>query len=415
MLSTSRAKPCAIERAEEAVSGLTLPQALRAPISRYGLLLPCLLFMLGLFVWPILSLLTGGVHSPEVSQALPQTSRAVLAWNGQGLPDDAAFEALIADLRAADRRAVAEAGRRLNYEIAGYRALILKTAARAASTQGRAGLIAIDPKWGEDGYWLALRRAASPITPRYLLAALDLEVRPDGSIGAAPQDNAIFLGVLGRTLWISLVVTVSCLLLAFPVAYHIASSSPRWRNLLLLLVLLPFWTSLLVRTSAWVVLLQDNGMINSVLLRAGLIETPLRLIFNRTGVYISFIHVMLPLMVLPLYSVMSSISKEYLRAAFSLGASGPRAFFKVYLPLVWPGIWSGTLLTFVVCSGYYVTPLLVGGNTDQMMSYFIAFYTKQTVNWGLAAALAIILSLAILLVTGLYALVGRRQTIVVKG
>jgi len=397
------------------LSALSLPQALRAPVSRYGLLLPCLLFMLGLFVWPIVSLLAGGIHSPEVPQALPQASRAALAWNGEGLPDDSAFEALVADLRAADRRAVAEAGRRLNYEIPGYRALILKTAARAASTQGRAGLVAVDSKWGDESYWRALRRAASSITPRYLFTALDLETRRDGSMGAAPADAAVFLGVLGRTLWISLVVTVSCLLLAFPVAYHIASSSPRWRNALLLLVLLPFWTSLLVRTSAWVVLLQDNGMINSALIRAGLIEAPLRLIFNRTGVYISFIHVLLPLMVLPLYSVMSSISREYLRAAFSLGASGPRAFFKVYLPLVWPGIWSGTLLTFVVCSGYYVTPLLVGGNTDQMMSYFIAFYTKQTVNWGLASALAIVLSLSILLVTGLYALLGRRQKIVVKG
>ncbi|WP_448956594.1 ABC transporter permease [Labrys neptuniae] len=385
--------------------------------TRHGLLLPCLLFMAFVFVWPIVSLLAKGVYSPEVRDTLPRTAQATLAWNGAGDPPDAVYEALVADLRSADRRDVANAGRRLNYEIASYRSLLIKTAAalqKESAQPPREQLIAIDAKWQDRQFWTAMRRAAPAITPYYLLKALDLEQKDSGSIGwVAPQDTS-FLDVLGRSLWISAVVTAICLVLAFPVAFTIASASQRWRGLLLLLVLLPFWTSLLVRTSAWVVLLQDNGIINSLLMWSGLTDRPIHLIFNRIGVYIAFVHVMLPFMILPIYSVMIGISKDYTRAAFSLGASGPRTFYKVYLPLVWPGIWSGCLLSYVIVVGYYITPLLVGGGQDQMLSYFIAFYTKQTVNWGLASALAILLTVCVLLLVGLYGLLGRKSQIVVK-
>lgn len=390
---------------------------LRAPLVRFGLIAPSLAFMVIVFVWPILSMLVKGVYSPEVSGTLPQTSIAMKAWDGEGMPSDAAFEALLVDLRQADRRDVAEAARRLNYEIPGFRTVLVKTASRVASATGpaRQALTAIDANWGKADYWRVIRNAAPAVTPYYLLSAIDMETKPDGGIGMVSEDRRIFLEVLGRSLWISGVVTLVCLLLAFPVAFHITTVSAKWRGVLLLLVLLPFWTSLLVRSSAWVVLLQDNGIINSLLIRIGLISDPIHMIFNRTGVYIAFIHVMLPFMVMPLYSIMSSVSKDYTRAAYSLGASAPRTFFKVYLPLVWPGAWSGCLLTFVICVGYYVTPLLVGGNRDQMLSYFIAFYTKQTVNWGLASALAIVLSVCVLAILAIYGLFGRKSSFVVKG
>lgn len=396
---------------------LPLRGSLRAPLIRFGLLAPCLTFMVLIFLWPIIAMLVKGFYSPEVANALPQTAAVMGQWDGKNLPPDRAYDALLSDLQQAERREVAEAGRRLNYEIPGYRTILIKTAAQSRKATGpaREALVAIDPHWAEPAYWLVMKRAAPALTSYYLLTAVDLEKRPDGSIGSVPADRAIFLEVLGRSLWISAVVTAICLVFAFPVAFQIAAASPRWRGLLLLLVLLPFWTSLLVRTSAWVVLLQDNGIINSLLMWAGLTTQPVRLIFNRTGVYIAFVHVMLPFMVLPLYSVMINISKDYTRAAYSLGASAPRTFFKIYLPLVWPGAWSGCLLTFVVCVGYYVTPLLVGGNKDQMLSYFIAFYTKQTVNWGLASALAILLSACVLLILGIYGLFGRKSQFVVKG
>lgn len=386
-------------------------------LMRHGLLLPCLLFMAFVFVWPILSLLAKGVYSPEVRDTLPQTAAAVLAWDGAGDPPDAVYAALVADLSVADRRDVANAGRRLNYEIPSYRSLLIKTASglqKDSAEPPRQQLAAIDAKWQDRTFWTAMRRAAPALTPYYILKALDLEQKDGGGIGRVASDDAIFLDVLGRSLWISAVVTAICLVLAFPVAFRISAASARWRGLLLLLVLLPFWTSLLVRTSAWVVLLQDNGVINSLLLSTGIIDQPIHLIFNRIGVYIAFVHVMLPFMILPIYSVMTGISKDYTRAAYSLGASGPRTFYKVYLPLVWPGIWSGCLLTYVIVVGYYITPLLVGGNQDQMLSYFIAFYTKQTVNWGLASALAILLTVCVLVLVGLYGLLGRKSQIVVK-
>lgn len=391
--------------------------SMRAPLVRFGLLAPCLAFMLFIFIWPIISMLVKGVYSPEVQNALPQTAEVMKDWDGNGMPSDIAFEALLTDLRQADRRAVAEAGRRLNYEIPGYRTVLIKTASRAATATGtaREALTAIDANWNTPEYWRVMKSAAPAWTSFYLLTAVDMERKTDGSIGQVAPDQRIFLDVLGRSLWISGVVTIVCLLLAFPVAFHITTVSARWRGILLLLVLLPFWTSLLVRTSAWVVLLQDNGIINSLLMWAGMTTEPVHMIFNRTGVYIAFVHVMLPFMVMPLYSVMSNVSKDYTRAAYSLGASAPRTFFKVYLPLVWPGAWSGSLLTFVICVGYYVTPLLVGGNRDQMLSYFIAFYTKQTVNWGLASALAIVLSVCVLTILGIYGLFGRKSNFAVKG
>lgn len=380
-----------------------------------GLLLPGLLFILFMFVWPIGSMLVRAVYSPELERALPQTITALADWDGTSLPGDPVAAALVSDLAATDRATAADAGRRLNYELPGFRQLLLKSVGKSAPEEGMAGLIAIDSRWGEDATWQAIRRASPVLTSYYLLTALDMKRGDDGAIRAVPAEEALFLQVIGRTLWISAVVTISCLLLGFPVAYTVASSPPRRQAMLLLLVFLPFWTSLLVRSSAWVILLQDNGLLNSALINLGVITEPLRLIFNRTGVYIALIHVMLPFMVLPLCNAMRAVPADFVRAAFSMGASAPRTLWKVYIPQIWPGVAAGVLLTFVVTVGYYVTPLLVGGNTDQMLSYFIAFYTNTTVNWGLAAALAVVLSVLMLVFLGLYALIPRRNSSFGKG
>ncbi len=374
----------------------------------FGLLLPGLVFILLMFVWPIVSMLARAVYSPELERALPATILAMADWNGEGLPPDAVAQALLGDLRGIDRARAADAGRRLNYEIPGFRTLLLKTVNKGDPAKGFEALRAIDARWDDPSYWRAIRRASPVLTSYYLLTALDFERREDGGIGAAPAERALFVPVLVRTLWISTVVTLTCLLLAFPVAYAIASAPRRRQAVLMLLVLLPFWTSLLVRSSAWVILLQDNGLLNMLMIRLGIITEPVRMIFNRTGVYIALIHVMLPFMVLPLCNAMRAVPGDYVRAAFSLGASAPRTLLQVYLPQVWPGIAAGSLLTFVICVGYYVTPLLVGGTSDQMLSYFVAFYTNQTVNWGLASALAVVLSGLMLVLLGLYALIPRR-------
>ena len=206
-----------------------------------------------------------------------------------------------------------------------------------------------------------------------------------------------------RTFLVALSVTALCLVLGFPVAYLLATRPPRIANLLMILVLLPFWTSLLVRTTAWVVLLQTNGVVNEILTGLGLIGEPLQLVYNRVGVLIAMTHVLLPFMILPLYSVMRSIPPAHLRAASSLGARPVGAFLRVYLPQTLPGIGAGALLVFILALGYYITPALVGGPADQMISCFIAFYTTSTVNWGMASALGLLLLVATLALYAVYA------------
>ena len=248
-----------------------------------------------------------------------------------------------------------------------------------------------------------LLAAGGALTPFYLLAAIDRAIDADGDIVAAPEDERIYVDVLLRTFWMSLIVTVCCLALGFPVAYLMASLSTRHSNMLMIFVLLPFWTSVLVRVAAWIVLLQNEGLVNRLLMWLGLTDSPLQLLFNRFGVYVAMDHILLPFMVLPLYSVMKGISPVYMRAALSLGCPPFRSFWKIYFPQTLPGIGAGGLLVFIMCMGYYITPALLGGPKEQMLSYFIAFYTNQTINWGMAAALSAVLLAATLLLYMVYA------------
>jgi putative spermidine/putrescine transport system permease protein len=170
----------------------------------------------------------------------------------------------------------------------------------------------------------------------------------------------------------------------------------------MVLVLVPFWTSLLVRTTAWFVLLQDNGPINDFLLFVNLTEQPLHLIFSRFGTIVAMTHIQLPFTILPIYSVMKSISPSYMRAARSLGGGPFYSFFKVYFPLTLPGIGAGCLLTFILSLGYYITPALVGGPSDQMISGVIATSMNLENNWGKASALSAILLVATLVLFYIY-------------
>jgi putative spermidine/putrescine transport system permease protein len=236
----------------------------------------------------------------------------------------------------------------------------------------------------------------------FLLAAVDLRREATGAIVNVPHDEAIFLRVLGRTFAIAAGVTLFCLLLGYPLAYVLANAPTRIANLLLLFVLLPFWTSLLVRTSAWIVLLQREGVINTTLLQAGFLDAPLPLLFSRFAVFIAMTHVLLPFMVLPLYAVMKTIPPVHTRAALSLGATPATAFWRVYAPQTLPGVGAGGLIVFIEALGYYITPALVGGPNDQMLSYFVSFYASKTINWGMAAALSMVLLAATLVLYYLY-------------
>jgi putative spermidine/putrescine transport system permease protein len=370
------------------------------------LVLPLFLFLLASFILPIGSMLARAVFDSDVARILPRVSAELRHWDGRDLPPERAFAAMVADLRAArEAGTLASAATRLNYDVAGFRTLLITSGRRVAGATvdpPRQALLDVDPKWGERETWAAIRRAGSPVTDFYLLAALDLRRDADNAIASAPVEEAVFRQVLARTLWISAVVTLACLLLGYPVAFFIARQPPQRAALLLFLVLLPFWTSLLVRTVAWVVLLQREGILNNLLLSLGLVHEPLRMIFNRFAVYVAMVHVLLPFMVLPLFAVMKSISPSYERAAASLGAPPFTAFRRVYLPQTLPGIAAGCLMVFIQALGYYITPALVGGAEDQMISYFIAFYASRTVNWGMAAALSIMLLAATLALYAVY-------------
>ena len=373
-----------------------------------ALMAPSVVFVALLFAVPIALFLFRSIDNSEIRGYLPRTVAAMATWDGHGTPPSQAYGALAGDLRAlGDSSAVSLLGRRLNYVLPGYRALVLRTARNlpdAAAPDIRAALIEAAPQWGEAAPWAILKQQSGPLTTFYLLAALDLERGVDGAIHRVADDRALFIGLYGRTLLVSLGTTLICLLLGFPVAAVMAQARPATASWLLMLVLIPFWTSLLVRTTAWVVLLQNQGPVNKLLEWLGLIDQPLTLIFNRTGVFIAMVQVLLPYMILPLYSVMKGISPTHLRAAASLGAKPLRAFRTVYLPLTAPGIAAGATLVFVLSVGFYVTPALVGGPGDQMIGYFIAYLTNSAVNWGLASALG---ALLLLLVALLYAALGR--------
>jgi putative spermidine/putrescine transport system permease protein len=374
---------------------------------------PLLLFLLVFFLVPLGSLLIRAIENPEVADALPNTARVLNEWQpGTPVPPHA-YEAVVTDLAAIKETAQAGAlARRLNSEIPGARSLVMGTyravhAWPSIPSDARAALIDIDPRWAEDGYWQAIAKNTQRWTPDYLLAAIDLRRDANGAIERIPADEAVFSQILWRTFEISATVTILALALAYPLSYWLSTLPDRRANVLLILVLLPFWTSVLVRIAAWIVLLQNNGLINESLIAVGIIDSPIPMLFNRVGVVIAMVHILLPFMILPLYSVMKTIPGNYLRAAVSLGSHPLAAFLRVVLPQTYPGIAAGSLLVFITSIGYYVTPALLGGASDQMLSYYIAQYTNVEVNWGMACALGAVLLSATLVLFVFYRRVAR--------
>ncbi|UFW71403.1 ABC transporter permease [Bradyrhizobium sp. WU425] len=367
----------------------------RRKLRAFTLVTPLLLFVLVTFVFPIGRVMFNAVHDETLLLQLPRTMAALRTWNGQQLPDEATFAALAHDLRESwTRKTAALIGKRINYEIPGASSAVTSSARKATTLSGgpyKAALIEIQPLWERHDVWSVLKRGRSAYTAFYLLRSFDYQYGSEGQVVATPPESAVFHDAFLRTVGISIGVTAATLLLGFPVAYLLATLSPRSSNLLMIMVVLPFWTSVLVRTTAWVVLLQEHGIINDTLLALHFISQPAELIFNRVGTVIAMTHIQLPVTLLPIYSVMKNISPSHLRAARSLGAGPFYAFWKVYFPQTMPGVAAGCLLTFILCLGYYITPALVGGPADQMVGYFVARYTTDELNWGMASALGAIL------------------------
>ncbi|MBU2484758.1 MAG: ABC transporter permease [Alphaproteobacteria bacterium] len=349
------------------------------------------------------------MQSPGIADILPETASAWQSWQrivankndvlAEEQPEDFIYTMLYRDLIADPATGLA------GYSGAGADMLWAADSAvdgfEAISL--REQFLDIDKDWADPQIWGTIKAFSSPYTAGYFLSSVDLQLTPAG-IEPQPENQQIYMLLFGRTMFMSMVIMGSCILLGYPIAYLLSNLPLRTSNLLLILVLLPFWTSLLVRTSAWKVLLQQQGVINDILVWLGLVSDGDRLVMinNQFGTIVAMTHILLPFMILPLYSVMKTIPPSYVRAAKSLGATNWTAFWRVYFPQSVPGIGAGSILVFILSIGYYITPELVGGTTGTFISNRIAYHISSSLNWGLAAALGTILLAVVLLLYWVY-------------
>ena len=435
--------------------GVPLKESLRKSLRRtkirsFLLLLAPLLFLLIMFVTPIGSLLSRSVDDTSINIVLPQTFAQYELWEDKSqVPSEEMFAAVINDIRVTHKMENSEgknigknllgkAGTRMTYEFSGWRSLLLKTVKSATKVNKRSKeevkpytweapykekMIKRDKRWGKVEFWQSLGAMKDPYTMGYYLNAVDLRYDANKNIIEKEEYLKIYKTIWMRTLQVSLMVTIFCLLLAYPVSYLLATLPMRTSNLLMICVLMPFWTSLLVRIVAWMIMLQQNGVVNDTLVGIlpcfeGMVNLPffgetnldlcfsdedrIPMMYNFTGTIIVMTQVLLPFMILPIYSVMRGIPPSYMKAAQNLGATPTRAFIRVYMPQSVPGIGAGCILVFIVAIGYYITPELVGGKDGLMIGNFVAREMQQTLNWGLAAAMGAILLSAVLILYWAY-------------
>ena len=380
----------------------------RQKIRALLLVAPLFLFIFFSFLWPIGMMLLRSVDSPEFGQIMHRTTAALEQWDGRELPPESAWQALVEDLaEARAEKTIGKVASVVNFELPAARSLFIKSARKARQIKEppyKEALLEIEKRWDDVKIWSLMKQLSSPYTARFYVNAVDRRFNEDGDIVMQPEERQIYLPLFWRTLVLSLIVTSACLLLGYPVAYLLSVLPLRTSNLLMIMVLLPFWTSLLVRTTAWIALLQTQGVINDVMVWIGIIddENRVQLIFNATGTVIAMTHILLPFMILPLYSVMKTISPSYMRAARSLGANQFTAFVRVYMPQTLPGVGAGCVLVFILSIGYYITPALVGGESGTLISNMIAYHMQRSLNWSLAAALATMLLAGVLILYWVY-------------
>ena len=422
----------------------------RTKIRSFLLLLAPLLFLLIMFVTPIGSLLSRSVDDSSINIVLPETFVQYELWEDKSqIPNEEMFAAVINDIRVTHKmedsrgknigkNLLGKAGTRMTYEFSGWRSLLLKTVKSATAVDKKSKeevkpykweapykekMIKRDKRWGKVEFWQSLGAMKDPYTMGYYLNAVDLRYDANKNIIEKKEHLKIYKTIWMRTLQVSLMVTIFCLILAYPVSYLLATLPMRTSNLLMICVLMPFWTSLLVRIVAWMIMLQQNGVVNDTLVGIlpcfeGMVNLPffgetnidlcfgdedrIPMMYNFTGTIIVMTQVLLPFMILPIYSVMRGIPPSYMKAAQNLGATPTRAFIRVYMPQSVPGIGAGCILVFIVAIGYYITPELVGGKDGLMIGNFVAREMQTTLNWGLAAAMGAMLLAAVLILYWAY-------------
>lgn len=369
---------------------------------------PLLVFILFAFVAPITTMLFRSVYNPTVAELVPETLTMLEGWEGEELPDEATITQLAIDIkRMANDRTSGRFADEINRALPGMSSVVKSTARglrRADDAEltanGSEMLLAENDRWAKPATWRAIRSAGQVYTSSYYLTAVDLEYDAEGEI--IMRDTQIYKQLYTKTLKMALIITGLTMLLGYPLAFYMSQASPALANFLMVFVLLPFWTSLLVRTTAWIALLQAGGVVNSTLIWAGLINEPIELLYNEFSTILAMTHILLPFMVLPLYAVMRGIDASFMRAAISMGSNPIGAWYKIYLPMSLPGLSAGALLVFIISVGYYITPALVGGTDGQMISNIIAFHMQVSNNWELAAALGSLLLILILVLYWLF-------------
>jgi putative spermidine/putrescine transport system permease protein len=319
--------------------------------------LPLLGFVLVSFIIPILALMWQGIYNDTFAKFTPNLTQQLKDWDGVSKPTEAMFEALVVDIRTAKKdKTIGRIATRVNQELPGTRSLFTSSARKVQKLRPpyAVSMVQVNKKWGELEVWQAMKLTSQSLTPGFYATALDGKYTVDQGFVSQVENRQIYIKLFWRTLLISGSVMLLCLLLGYPVAYLLATLPLRQSNLLMIMVLLPFWTSLLVRTTAWIALLQSQGVINDILVWVGVAgdDARLSLIYNMTGTIIAMTHILLPFMILPLYSVMKTIPPSYMRAARSLGATPALAFVRIYMPQTIPGIGAGGLLVFILEIGY---------------------------------------------------------------
>ena len=377
-------------------------------IKAFLLVAPLLLFIIITYVFPIGDMLMRSVDDKMVTEMLPKTYKSMEKWDGKELPPEEVFEAFYIDFqKLIEEEKEGKLSTQLNYTKNGFKSIIKKLRRKSKSFEEgnyKEQIMAVHRRWADVEYWRAIKRRAPAYTYQKYLKGMDMYENEKGEIVNVSEDRRVHRILWLRTLEIAFFVTVFCFLMAYPIAHLLATLPMKYSNLLMICVLLPFWTSLLVRTASWMILLQQQGIVNDFFVTIGLVtdDNRVEMMYNKTGSYVAMTQILLPFMVLPLYSVTKTISPSLMRAGKSLGGTPFVAFWKVYFPLTIPGIGAGCLLVFILAIGYYITPALVGGASGTLISNQIAFHMKSTLDWSFASAMGLMLLSGVLVIYWLY-------------
>ena len=372
------------------------------------LVAPLLFFLLIVYISPIAGMLFTSIDDRMVTKMLPQTFKSMEKWDGKNLPSEEVFESFYKDYKLlVEEERAGKLSTQLNYEKNGFKSILKKYGRKLKNFEEgnyKEQTMSVHKRWTDVEYWRAIQRRAPSYTYSKYLKGLDMYKNEKGELVEVSEDRRIYKILWVRTLKIAFIVTLCCFLMAYPIAHLLATLPMKFSNLLMICVLLPFWTSLLVRTASWMILLQQQGIVNDFLVWIGVIgdDNRLTMMYNATGTYIAMTQILLPFMVLPLYSVMKTISPSLIRAGKSLGGTPFTTFWKIYFPLTIPGIGAGCLLVFILAIGYYITPELVGGASGTLISNQIAYHMKYSLDWSFASAMGLMLLVGVLAVYWIY-------------